>query len=225
MTAVADPITPRNPSAEADGLQRFVFSDADWGFYEEVCRRVAGRRVFVTFYKGRLEVVTTSLLHELLSVLLSTVVGVLAEELDVKVVGAGRSTLRRPDLIEGTEPDSSFYVAHQAEMAGREVIDLATDPPPDLAIEVEVTRRLGVRRSIYQDLGVPEIWVYGVDEGLRVLLRQLDGAYAWADRSPTFPLLSLAALTAAVRMGQPIDLTTFTKAFRRQVRRAIDSHG
>jgi Uma2 family endonuclease len=225
MTAVAGAIAPRTPPADGDGLQRFVFSDADWGFYEEVCRRVAGRRVFVTFYKGRLEVVTTSLLHELLSILLSTVVGVLAEELDIKVVGAGRSTLRRPDLVEGTEPDSSFYIAHQARMAGRESINLPADPPPDLAIEVEVTRRLGVRRSIYQDLGVPEIWVYGVEEGLRVLLRQADGTYDWAESSPTFKLLSLAELTAAVRMGQPVDLTTFTKAFRRQVRQAIDGRG
>ena len=223
MTAFAEPAVTEAAMAGADpdGPERFVFADANWAFYEEVCRQVAGRRAFVTFYKGRLEVVTTSLLHEVLSNLLSIAVGVLAEELDVKVVGAGRSTLRRPDLIEGAEPDASFYIANQARMAGREAIRLPDDPPPDLAIEVEVTRRLGVRRTIYQDLGVPEIWVWGVDQGLQVLLRQPDGTYAWAAASPTFGLLSLAELTAAVRAGQPMDQTTFTRAFRRQVRAAI----
>lgn len=217
---LAEAVAP-GVAADAEGPERFVFSRVDWAFYEEVCRRVEGRRVFVTFYKGTLEVATTSLLHELLSNLLAIVVGVLAEETDVDIIGAGRSTLRRPDLDEGTEPDASYYVANQARMVGREEINLPGDPPPDLAIEVEVTRRLGDRRSIYQDMGVPEIWVYGVADGLRVLVRRPDGSYGWADASPTFPLLPLADLSATIRAGQTQSQTAFTKAFRRRVRAAL----
>ena len=216
------PEVARSPvTSETDGPQRFVFGNVDWAFYEEICRRTDDRRVFVTFYKGRLEIVTTSFLHELLSSLLTTMVGVLAEECGTKIIPAGRSTLRRPDLNEAAEPDASFYVANHGRMVGREEIILPDDPPPDLAIEIEVTRRLGVRRSIYQDVGVPEIWVYRAGDGLRVLAREPDGTYAWAGASATFPLLSLAEMSAVVRDGQGQDQTSFVKVFRRRVREAL----
>ncbi len=58
---------------------------------------------------------------------------------------------------------------------------------------------------------------------LTVLLRQADGTYATADRSPTFPLFSPAELTATVHANLPFDdQTAYTKAFRRQVRAALD---
>src|SRR4051812_45763201 len=95
-------------------LQRFVFSHVDWAFYEDVCRRVEGRRVFVTYYKGKLEVVTTSFLHERISFLLNRMVGVLAEKSGTPIVTAGRATLREPVLDEAVEADVSFYVANAA---------------------------------------------------------------------------------------------------------------
>ena len=137
-----------------------MFNDVDWAFYKQVNDRVQSRRTFVTYYKGRLEVVTTSLLHESISKLLSIMVWVLAEELDVGMMSSGRTTLRREDLDSGTEPDDSFYIINEPIMRGRKEINLPADPPPDLAIEVEVTRRLGERRSVYQDLNVPEIWIF-----------------------------------------------------------------
>ncbi len=163
MTAVAEPIAAQAPApmcplpAEADGPQRFVFTDVDWAFYQEVGRRLAGRRVFITYRRGKLEVVTTSFLHEMISALLSEIVRTLAEETDTPLMPAGRTTLAREDLDAGAEPDVSFYVANQPRMRGRDEINLPADPPPDLAIEVEVTRRLGERRTIYQELGVPEV--------------------------------------------------------------------
>jgi Uma2 family endonuclease len=213
--------TNRSTATDLDGPQRFVISNVDWAFYEEVCRQLEGRHAFVTFYKGRLEVAPTSMLHELLSNLLSIMVGVLAEELDVEIVGAGRATLRRPDLKEGVEPDVSFYIGNQSRLVGRDEINLSIDPPPDLAIEIEVTRRLGTRRSIYQDMGVPEIWVYNESDGLNVLWRQSDGAYAPIPLSASFPPLTPADMTTALRAGQTQGQTTFTKAFRQRVRDAI----
>lgn len=220
--SVAAPVNPATDS-DPEGPQRFIFHHVDWQFYEEVCRQLEGRHAFVTFYKGTLEVVTTSMLHEVLSNLLSIMVGVLAEELDIPLLGAGRTTLKREDLNDGLEPDVSFYIRHHAHMTGKEKIDLPTDPPPDLAIEVEVTRRLGVRRSIYQEMGVPEIWVYSPSQGLRVLLRQSDGTYLPASASLAFPLLSLVEMTAGIKNGQSQDNTAFTKAFRQQVRAALAS--
>lgn len=216
MTTIDPPIQP--PQAETEDSQRFLFRNVNWAFYQDVGERLAERRAFVTYYKGRLEVVTVSLLHERIVGLLTQIVRILAEETDTPLSGAGMATLQRVDLDEGAEPDSSFYTTHEGRMRGKEQIDLTIDPPPDLAIEVEVTRRLGQRKNIYQDLGVPEVWVYGAG-GLMILTREREG-YVPADRSPTFPLLSPQELSGFVSNGLVQDQSAWAKMFRHRVREA-----
>jgi Uma2 family endonuclease len=209
----------RLDSDQGSGPQRFIFGDVDWAFYEHVGEKLANRRVFATFYKGKLEVVTVSLLHERICSLLVIIIRIMAEETSTAIQGAGMATLQRMDLDEGVEPDSSFYIAHERQMRGKTELDLTVDPPPDLAIEVEVTRRLGARKAIYRDLGVPEIWVYNA-AGLTVLVKQ-NQAYAAVDRSPTFPLLSPREITDFVMAGLTQDETSFARAFRRRAQEVI----
>jgi Uma2 family endonuclease len=209
----------RPDAGQESGPQRFIFRDVDWAFYENVGDKLSDRRVFVTFYKGKLEVVTVSLLHERICALLVIIVRVMAEEASMAIQGAGMATLKRMDLDDGVEPDSSFYIAHERQMRGKTELDLTVDPPPDLAIEVEVTRRLGARKAIYRELGVPEVWVYN-ETGLTVLIKQ-DQGYAAVDRSPTFPLLSPREIADFVAEGLAQDETSFAKAFRRRVQEII----
>jgi Uma2 family endonuclease len=218
MTVIEPPLQQTNTHVE--GVQRFIFNDADWSFYESVGRNLGERRVFATYYEGRLEVVTVSLLHEKITDLLVIMVRVLAEETSLPLGGAGMTTLKRMDLDAGVEPDSSFYTAHELQMRGKTELDLTRDPPPDLAIEVEVTRRLGARKSIYRELGVPEVWVYSPASGLNILIKQQD-SYVSSDRSPTFPMISPAEMSQFVNEWVGNDETAFTKAFRRRVQQLI----
>lgn len=220
MTIAEPPI--RLAGISVPDPQRFVFNDADWDFYETVGRNLGERRVFATYYKGRLEVVTVSLLHERITALLAIMVRVMAEESSTPLGSAGMTTLKRMDLDEGVEPDSSFYTVHEAQMRGKKELDLAIDPPPDLAIEVEVTHRLGTRKSIYRDLGVPEVWVYSASNNLTVLIRK-ENAYVELDRSPTFPNISPQEMTRFVVAGLRQDETAFTKAFRKHVQQVLGS--
>ncbi|MGA2229613.1 MAG: Uma2 family endonuclease [Tepidisphaeraceae bacterium] len=217
MTLIDRPVGRASTQAE-DG-QRFVFPAADWAFYEQVGRQLAEQRVFVTYYKGRLEAARVSYLHERIVALLAQLVWVLAEETNREMVGAGMTTLQRADLEEGIEPDSSFYIAHVERMRSRKEIDLANDPPPDLAIEVEVTHRLAERKSIYRDIGVGEVWVHGKN-GLTILLRK-DEQYEAADRSPTFPQLSAAEMSALVTAGLNEGGVSWIKSVRRRVQEAV----
>ena len=214
---------PPSAGRACDGgeTQRFVFRgvDVDWAFYQGVRRR-AGRRAFVTFYKGKLEVVTVSCRHERMNGLLTVLVRELAVAAGQPICGSGAATLDREDLDEGMQPDASFYTVHAARMTGKERIDLAVDPPPDLAIEIEVTNRLGERRHISPELGVPELWVCDT-AGLTVLMRQPDGTYAPVDRSPTFPLLSPAEMHRYVTAGISQDDTAIQVAFRDHIRAAM----
>jgi len=218
MTVLEQPL--QQPNTDAEGAQRFIFDGADWNFYESVGRNLGERRVFATYYKGRLEVATVSFLHERITDLLVIMVRVLAEETSLPLGGAGMTTLKRMDLDSGVEPDSSFYTTHELQMRGKSKLDLTTDPPTDRAMEVEVTRRLGARKSIYRDLGVPEVWVYSVDGGLTVLSKR-DDSYIPCDKSPTFPIISPAEMSQFVNEWVGNDQTAFTKAFRRRVQQLI----
>jgi hypothetical protein len=64
--------------------------------------------------------------------------------------------------------------------------DLEIDPPPDLAIEIEMTRSALDRIGIYGALRVPELWRFD-GRTLRVLLLQPEGSYKESATSAAFP--------------------------------------
>lgn len=59
---------------------------------------------------------------------------------------------------KGLEPDTCFYIQNCEAILGKEQIDLEIDPPPDLAIEVDLTSF--TKPENYQEIGVPELWIY-----------------------------------------------------------------
>lgn len=59
---------------------------------------------------------------------------------------------------KGLEPDHCFYIQNRTAILGKERIDLAVDPPPDLVLEVDLTSLTSAED--YEDIGVPELWIY-----------------------------------------------------------------
>jgi Uma2 family endonuclease len=89
-------------------------------------------------------------------------------------------------MNQGVEPDESFYIASRNAVIGKNKIDLTVDPPPDLAIEIDITSR--TEFDNYQALGVPELWRFRRDGTLQInVLRE--GKYVESKISPTFPNL------------------------------------
>jgi Uma2 family endonuclease len=70
----------------------------------------------------------------------------------------GSRTCAREDLAKGLEPDQCYYIQHEAEVRSVAQINLADYPPPDLAVEIDITSSSLNRLSIYAALGVPEVW-------------------------------------------------------------------
>lgn len=58
----------------------------------------------------------------------------------------------------GVEPDTCFYIENRLAILGKEKIDLSIDPPPDLAIEVDITST--TNPQYYQPIAIPELWIY-----------------------------------------------------------------
>ena len=76
-------------------------------------------------------------------------------ERKIEIEALGSTTFSRHDLAKGLEPDECYYIEHAADIRGKLEIDLSVDPPPDLAVEVDITRRSIRRQPIYQALGRP----------------------------------------------------------------------
>lgn len=79
--------------------------------------------------------------------------------------GAGSTTFRKGEPLRrkghGKEPDLSFYVGDaEAVVRGLETLDLTTDPPPSLWIEVDNRASSAAKLPLYAALGIPEVWRY-----------------------------------------------------------------
>jgi Uma2 family endonuclease len=198
--------------------QRFTLDDVDWAFYESVLQRVGDRHIFVTYDRGRIEIMAPSWRHDESSRLIGLLIHIMGEEFGVALKGGGSTTFRREDLQRGLEADQCFYTRNLDRIRGRREIDLGVDPPPDLAVEVEITRRMLPRQSLYEAIGVPELWRYDGRE-LTICVLGPDRRYVVVEASPTFPHVRPQQMAAWVAAGEDLD----DIAWARMVRQAIAS--
>ncbi len=91
---------------------------------------------------------------------------------------------------QGVEPDYCFYIQNRAAILGHERIDLAQDPPPDLAIEIDMTST--TRAKDYKSIAVRELWIYRRAE---LLIFCFDGQdYQETQHSQQFPDFDIKSL-------------------------------
>ena len=143
----------------------FFLENIRWQTYLMLLEDLDDRHIRLTYDHGRLEIMAPSYRHESFSFLVAQIIVVLAEELEIPFIAAKSTTFKRQDLERGLEPDECFYFKSSALIRGKTELDLMEDPPPDLAIEVEITQNVLDRISIYAALGVPEIWRMQEGEG------------------------------------------------------------
>ncbi len=90
-------------------------------------------------------------------------------------------------------------MAHAARVRGLNRIDLSSDSPPDLVIEIDVARSSLDKLPIYAALVVPEVWRYQAD---RVYVyRLVNSSYVEVDQSEVLPGLTSMQLTTFAQEG------------------------
>ncbi|HEY8665083.1 MAG TPA: Uma2 family endonuclease [Tepidisphaeraceae bacterium] len=169
-------------------VEHLLLEDVSWEYYEQTLRELEHRRLRITFDDGRMEIMSPSATHEWIKKIIARVLEAYALATGLRIQGFGSFTCKRRDLKKGLEPDECYYVTHSPRKRGH--VDLKTDPPPDIAIEVDMASSSIPRQPIYAALGVPELWRYGKN-GLTVLHRQPDGTYIVADHSLALPALPM----------------------------------
>ena len=197
--------------------QRFVLHGVSWEAYEKILEALGERRIRITYDRGDLEFMSPSNTHEWTIRLFDRLINALTEELNVPIRGCRCTTLRRKEAERGLEPDDSYYVQSEPLVRGKMDLNINRgDPPPDLAIEIDVTSSSIDRMGVYAGLGVPELWRY---DGETLSLHRLEsGTYRSADGSAAFPFLNPADLLPFLDLRAEMGETTLVRTFRQWVR-------
>jgi Uma2 family endonuclease len=209
---------------EQEGLneQRFLLQNVGWQVYDLLLRELGDRPIRLTYSRGDLELMTPSTIHEKYAKLLGRLIEVLTVEMGIEVCNLGSMTCRAEDLDRGLEPDECFYIQNEPAIRDKSAIDLSIDPPPDLAIEIDITSSSLDRQEIYAKIGVRELWRFDGDS-LRVFLLNADGQYQAADRSEAFPFLPIEQVPEFLYPNASRGSNATAKQFAEWVRPMIPS--
>ena len=201
--------------------QRVEFQDVSWREFEKILEELGEHRgTRVAYSKGTLEIVAPLPWHEVSKELISDMVKILLDALEIDNECFGSTTFKREEMKHGIEPDNCFYTHNYVQMIGKERIDLSVDPPPDLAIEVDLTSK--TQLSAYEALGVAELWRYE-NRRLRIDVLQME-KYVEVDSSLTFPGLPIIeVISACVERGRVIGRSRALREFRQWVADQLSS--
>ena len=191
--------------------QSTVLHEIDWQQFESILQDLGDkRRSRIAYLNGVLEIVMPLPEHEKIKVLISYFVQVLMDEMEIDFEGFGSTTFKRIDKLAGLEPDDCFYIQNNVAMRGIRKLDMTIDPPPDLAIEVDVTSK--TKFDVYRVLGVPELWLY--DQTLKIYILR-DGEYVESELSPIFGDIPIRdVIPQFLEMSLSQGRSTAMKAFR-----------
>jgi Uma2 family endonuclease len=205
----------------ATAAPEVVFYDVTWEDYEAMLRVVGERPIRVTYDQGTMEIFKTSFGHNSDAHRLGRMVDVLAEELDVDFEEGDTTTHKRKDLGKGAEPDKCYWFGNNARyMRGKRQLDMDHDPPPDLVIEVDVTRTSLDRLKIFAAMGVLEVW-RSPSRSLQVLHLQADGAYQPRTTSRNFPTPLVSSVAQFLKEARTVDKPAWIRSFRAFVREKV----
>lgn len=182
-----------------------------WEEFERLLEELGEQRAArIAYSYGTLEIMVPLPEHERPTELISDLVKRLLNTTGQDYEPFGSTTFKREGTA-GVEPDACFYIQHAPQMRGRRL--QPGDPPPDLAIETDVTSVTTL--TAYEAIAVPELWVYA--DGNLAFYRLQGGRYVESDHSPTFPglpvkRLILDAVAQVWTAGTPAVLQTFQMA-------------
>jgi Uma2 family endonuclease len=194
-----------------------VLRDVSWAEFEAILAELGDHRsTRIAYDNGFLEIMAPLPEHEYFKETIGDAVKDIAEVLSVDYASYGSATWRRKAQQAGIESDNCFYFQNEALVRGKLEFDLDRDPPPDLALEVDLTSKSLDRFPIYARLGVPEIWCY--DSGVMTIYLLEGDRYGVADQSRVFPTLDIRALPQLIESQRSAGRLALRRAVRAWVK-------
>ncbi len=182
--------TPIKTIALSPG-SHLLIPNVTWEQYEELLEELGEERRIprINYCNGTLELMSPLPAHERPHRIISDIVKLLLDAQGREWEDFGSTTFKKLKQA-GLEPDTCFYIQNAERVRDLLRMDMTQDPPPDLAIEADVTSKTTL--EAYAALQVPEVWIYDNNK-LTIHLLQ-NGEYQESASSATFPELAIAEM-------------------------------
>ncbi|MBD2243660.1 Uma2 family endonuclease [Nostoc sp. FACHB-888] len=199
--------------------QRVLLRDVTWQELETILEDLGEHRAArIAYDRGILEIMAPLPEHEYGKEIIGDLVKALLEELNTEFISLGSTTFKNQAMAQGIEPDQCFYIKNESKIRGKKRLDLTVDPPPDLALEIDITSR--THPNIYEALQVPELWRFNQGKLQINILR--DGHYIESQQSLNFPLFPLIeTIPQYLEQSTTAGRNATLKAFRLWVQKQI----
>lgn len=199
---------------------RVLLHNITWQQFESLLECLGEQRSSrIAYDSGTLEIMTPLPEHEYYRDAIGDAIKDIADELDLDYESYGSTTWRREVELAGLEPDNCFYFQNESLVRGKLQFDLNQDPPPDLALEIDLTSKLLNRFPIYARLGIPEIWCY--EQGKLRIYQLESGQYNEVEQSSIFPMLSIRQLPELIESYRLEGRRALRRAVRQWVREQV----
>ena len=202
--------------------QQMLLKDITWQQLDNILEELGDSRAArLSYSNGWLEIMVPLPEHEKDKEIVGDLVKILLEELEIDFESLGSTTFKNERMKQAVEPDACFYIQNQAAVIGKNRIDLTVDPPPDLAIEIDITNR--TQFDNYQIFGVPELWRY-TQRGLQInLLKQ--GKYFESNFSPNFQNIPIIELVNEyVKQSLTVGRSQAIRGFKNWIKQNLYAH-
>ncbi|MBW4668742.1 MAG: Uma2 family endonuclease [Cyanomargarita calcarea GSE-NOS-MK-12-04C] len=202
------------------GETRTLLENITWQTFKAMLGDMGSKRSTRLAYDSKIvEIMTPLMPHENSNRMIEGFVVVLCEELGLEIKRTGSLTLTRDDLERGGEPDSSYYIQNESLVRAKDNINLETDPPPDLVLEVEYSKPRVDKLSLYAAIGIPEFWRY--DGTVLRVYNLSEGQYSEVQISSTFATVAVKEIPRFIQESKKNGERAITHAFRVWVRQQI----
>jgi Uma2 family endonuclease len=182
------------------------------------------RQTRIAYHNGTLEIMSPLARHERPHRIAGYIVTTILDAQGRDWEDFGSTTFQKPE-VAGVEPDTCFYVSNAAAVRNCEGrIDVDIYPPPDLAIESDVTSKTLL--SACEAIAVPEVWIYR-DRELKIFLLT-DKHYHESEHSLLFPSLLIRTpirtlVPQLVNRAITIGTSAMLREFRKSLQRNVDN--
>jgi len=178
-----------------------------WEDYKQVADSLQEKEK-TYYYKGymRLEILPVSYEHGKDHATIISVVNLFIALKGIPATGLDTITFRKPGIWD-CQPDVAYYLQDRAQAipTGTGIVNLDRYPAPNLVIEIAETSLLddlGVKRSLYEELGVDEYWVIDVQNTQISAYVMADGGSKPIQESQVLSGLTILILESALRRSR-----------------------
>lgn len=201
--------------------QQLLLKELDWQKFETILSELGeSRSSRLSYSNGMLEIMVPLPEHEKDKEIIGEMIKILLDARNINFEPLGSTTFKHKRMNQAVEPDACFYIQNYQAVIGKNRLNLEIDPPPDLAIEIDITSR--TQLDNYRFLDVPELWRY-TQNGLQINLLQ-NGEYIGSSISPNFPNIPIVELiNKYVKESQEVGRSETIRNFKVWIKENIDN--